>query len=85
MARRSAIAKVTAKGQVTVPVDFRRALGIEIGDDLRFDLDSEGARIQVLKRRRLSDLYAALPADRPFPGKVAVRKTVGEARGAARG
>ena len=44
MARQSATARVTSKGQVTVPVEIRRALGIETGDDLHFDLEPGGAR-----------------------------------------
>ena len=40
--------KVTRKGQVTVPIEIRRALGINEGDHVTFVLDDGGAR---LKRR----------------------------------
>ncbi len=73
-----ALARVTAKGQVTIPAEVRNALDIGEGDDLLFEVVEAGeARIRVLKRRRLSDLYAALPATRPYPGKEAVRTEVG--------
>lgn len=84
MVRRPSTARVTSKGQVTVPVEIRRALGIETGDDLRFDLERGGARLRVVKRRRLSELLGALAATRPFPGKAPVREAVGTARGGLR-
>ena len=37
--------KVTQKGQVTIPQDVRRALGIEPGSEVRFELDRKGARL----------------------------------------
>jgi AbrB family looped-hinge helix DNA binding protein len=76
------IARVTSKGRITIPIEVRQALGIEGSDGLRFELIGEGgASVQVVKRRRLSELYGALPATRPFPGKKAVREEVGHALG----
>lgn len=37
------IAKVTSKGQVTIPVDVRRHLGIEAGDRVSFIVDEDGS------------------------------------------
>lgn len=71
-------ARVTSKGQVTIPADVRRALKIDQGDDLAFEVTSErSAELKVLKRKRLSDLFGALPATRPFAGKEAIRDEVG--------
>ena len=39
--------RVTQKGQVTIPLEVRRALGIEPGSDVRFELDVAGARLVV--------------------------------------
>lgn len=39
--------RVTQKGQVTIPLDVRRALGIQPGSDVVFQLDEEGARLIV--------------------------------------
>ena len=41
--------RVTQKGQVTIPLEVRRALGIEPGTEVRFELDTNGARL-VLER-----------------------------------
>jgi AbrB family looped-hinge helix DNA binding protein len=42
-------ARMTSKGQVTVPVEVRRALGVEEGDTLVFEV--AGAYATVRKRR----------------------------------
>ena len=42
-------ARVTSKGQVTVPVEVRRALGVEEGDTLVFEM--AGAYATLRKRR----------------------------------
>jgi len=77
-----ALARVTTKGQVTIPAEVRKALDIGEGDDLLFEVVKAGeARIRVLKRRRLSDLYGTLPATRPYPGKEAVRTEIGHGLG----
>ena len=78
------IARVTSKGQVTIPADVRRALEIDQGDDLVFEVTSNASvELRVLKRKRLSDLYRSLPATRPFPGKEEIRKEVGRKLGKA--
>jgi antitoxin PrlF len=37
--------RVTQKGQVTIPLPVRRALGIQPGSDVEFELDERGARL----------------------------------------
>jgi antitoxin PrlF len=37
--------RVTQKGQVTIPVEVRKALGITTGTEVRFELDRNGARL----------------------------------------
>ena len=77
-----AIARVTTKGQVTIPVQIRKTLAIEDGDALIFEITkADEARIRVIKRKRLTDLYGALPATRPYPGKEAIRTKVGQRLG----
>lgn len=73
-------ARITSKGQVTIPAEVRKALGLKRGDYLLFEI-SEGqeAAVRVVKGEKLTALYGALPASRPFPGKDAVRREVGRA------
>ena len=40
-----AIAKITSKGQITIPVEIRRLLGAKTGDKLGFEPTQEGVRI----------------------------------------
>ena len=39
--------RVTQKGQVTIPLAVRRALGIRPGSDVEFQLEDNGARLVV--------------------------------------
>ncbi len=38
-------AKVTSKGQITIPVEIRRSLGVKTGDKLRFEPLKAGFRL----------------------------------------
>lgn len=80
------IARITTKGQVTLPKAVRERLGAKRGDLLAFEL-AEGDRmvIRTLKQKPLSALYGALPATRKHPGKEAVRQEVGRAVGKSLG
>jgi AbrB family looped-hinge helix DNA binding protein len=48
--------RVTQKGQVTIPLDVRKALGIQAGSDVRFGLDEAGARLVVDAERAASEI-----------------------------
>jgi len=48
--------RVTQKGQVTIPLPVRRALGITPGSDVQFELDRRGARLVVDPDRVAADV-----------------------------
>ncbi len=48
--------RVTQKGQVTIPLDVRRALGIRAGTDVAFELDKRGARLVVEPKRAAAEI-----------------------------
>jgi AbrB family looped-hinge helix DNA binding protein len=48
--------RVTQKGQVTIPLEIRRALGIRPGSDVGFDLDEHGARLVVDRDRAVGEI-----------------------------
>jgi antitoxin PrlF len=48
--------RVTQKGQVTIPLDVRRALGIRPGSDVEFELDEHGARLLVGRERAAAEI-----------------------------
>lgn len=68
-------ARVTSKGQVTVPLDVRRKLDLQPGDELIFEINSQGElKVKIIKRKKLSELYGSLPTSRPYPGKEKIRE-----------
>jgi antitoxin PrlF len=48
--------RVTQKGQVTIPLDVRRALGIQPGTNVEFMLDAGGARLIVDQERAADEI-----------------------------
>jgi antitoxin PrlF len=48
--------RVTQKGQVTIPLGVRRALGIHPGSDVEFELDDYGARLLVDRERAADEI-----------------------------
>lgn len=77
------ITTVTSKGQITLPKEVRQALGLKRGDRVLFIVEADRAVLTPLPQARpLSQLYAALPATRPYPGHAVIRQelhtTLGE-------
>ena len=48
--------RVTQKGQVTIPLAVRRALGIRPGSDVEFELEEQGARLVVDRERAAGEI-----------------------------
>jgi antitoxin PrlF len=48
--------RVTQKGQVTIPLPVRRALGIHPGSDVEFQLEEHGARLLVDRDRAAEEI-----------------------------
>ena len=75
-------ARLTSKGQLTIPVEIRRRYGLDTGDEVEFVAEEKGAYLVPLKRRKLLDLAGALPATKPWPGMARARAVAGRKRGA---
>jgi AbrB family looped-hinge helix DNA binding protein len=69
-------AKITFKGQVTIPKEIREALTIQEGDTVIFEVEGDHAVLKPLKKKPLADFYGALPTTRPYPGSESIRKEV---------
>lgn len=69
-------AKITFKGQVTIPKEVRNSLNIEEGDSVIFVIEKDHAVLKPLKKKKLKDFYGALPATQPYPGMESVREKV---------
>ena len=61
-------AKMTSKGQVTIPLVIREALGLGTGSQLSFELTGEGLRVTPISVKSWPDLWA-LSAGTPKPAR----------------
>jgi antitoxin PrlF len=48
--------RVTEKGQVTIPLEVRRALGIRAGSEVQFRLEADGARLVIDQDRAANEI-----------------------------
>ena len=72
-------AKITSKGQITLPAKLRRQLGLRTGDVVEFRLTSTG-RVEMLAQTwSLADLRGLIKLDEPI-GKDQIDDWLREAR-----
>ena len=58
-------ARITSKGQVTIPSAVREQLGLRTGDEITFE--PKTLRFSATPRPKLSDLYGILAPTGPLP------------------
>jgi len=56
---------VTEKGQVTIPQDIRRLLGIQPRDKIRFEVDGDVVKISRAESKLLKWFGSVAPRNRP--------------------
>jgi antitoxin PrlF len=59
-----ALARVTSKGQITVPKAVRERLGIQPGDALDFHFQGGRLAVQAVRRRQLAEFRGIFPVSR---------------------
>ncbi len=74
-------ARITSKGQITVPRDVRRALGVGPGDKLLFESDRSGVRVRPVRARSPFEKYRGIGNPGIPSGRKAVLRWVRELRG----
>ena len=75
-------AKLTSKGQITLPAKVRERLGVEPGDRIDF-VESETGNVQIVARRKtFADLRGIVPYDGPPLSDEDIGRWVQEARAA---
>jgi antitoxin PrlF len=74
-------AKVTSKGQVTVPREIRRRLGVRAGDRLLFEDDGDGVRVTAVRKDSVFEKYAGIGNPGIGKGRKAIQKWLRELRG----
>lgn len=53
-------ATITSKGQITVPCEVRRALGVRTGDKLLFESDGQGMRVRPVRSQSAFSKYRGI-------------------------
>ncbi len=74
-------ARITSKGQVTVPHEIRRALGVRPGDKLLFEEDGTGVHVRPVRTKSLFEKYRGIGTPGIPRGRKAVLRWVRKLRG----
>ena len=53
-------ARITSKGQITVPREVRRILGVRVGDRLLFESDGNGIRVRPVRSESAFSKYRGI-------------------------
>ena len=74
-------ARITSKGQVTVPHEIRRALGVRPGDKLLFEKDGAEFRVKPVRMKSPFAKYRGIGNQGVVSGRKGVVRWVRELRG----
>lgn len=74
-------ARITSKGQITVPHEIRCALGVRPGDKLLFEEDDRGVRVRPVRTKSPFEKYRGIGSPGIRRGRKAVVRWVRELRG----
>ncbi len=74
-------ARITSKGQITVPRDIRRTLGVHPGDSLLFESDGAGVRVRPVRAKSPFEKYRGVGNPGIPSGRKAVRDWIRRLRG----
>jgi AbrB family looped-hinge helix DNA binding protein len=74
-------AKITSKGQITVPLAIRQVLGVQPGDTLLFESDEGGVRVRPVRTESRFAKYRGIGNRGIGSGRKAINRWVREMRG----
>ena len=74
-------AKITTKGQITVPVEIRRLLGVRPGDSLLFESDDDGVRVRPVRFESPFAKYRGIGNPGIGSGRKAINRWMRQIRG----
>ena len=74
-------ARITSKGQITVPRDVRQLLGVRPGDDLIFESVKTGVQVRPVRKKSRFEKYQGI-GNRGIPsGRKAIVQYIRQLRG----
>ncbi|MGA2219165.1 MAG: AbrB/MazE/SpoVT family DNA-binding domain-containing protein [Terracidiphilus sp.] len=74
-------AKITSKGQITIPRELRHLLGVRTGDRLLFETDATGVRVRPLRSQSTFAKYRGIGNAGIGSGKKKINRWLRELRG----
>ncbi|HLA95193.1 MAG TPA: AbrB/MazE/SpoVT family DNA-binding domain-containing protein [Pyrinomonadaceae bacterium] len=74
-------AKITSKGQITIPRSVRRALGVQEGDNLVFEQTEKGFNVTPAREKSLFAKYRGIGNPGLASGRESVLNAIREIRG----
>ena len=74
-------ARITSKGQITIPIAIRRALGLRPGDGLLFETDTKGVRVRPVKTQSPFAKYQGIGNPLIPSGRKAIVRWLRDLRG----
>ena len=74
-------ATITSKGQITVPQEIRRILGVQSGDRLVFESDEEGVRVRPVRTKSQFAKYRGIGNPGIPSGRAGINRWTRETRG----
>ena len=74
-------ATITSKGQITVPLEVRKILGVRAGDKLMFEDDETGVRVRPVRSQNTFSKYRGIGNPGIGPGRKGIARWLREMRG----
>jgi AbrB family looped-hinge helix DNA binding protein len=74
-------ATITSKGQVTIPLEVRKVLGVRAGDKLMFEHDETGVRVRPVRSQSTFSKYRGIGNPGIAPGRKGIARWLREMRG----
>jgi AbrB family looped-hinge helix DNA binding protein len=74
-------ATITSKGQITVPMEVRKMLGVRAGDKLLFENDETGVRVRPVRSQSTFSKYRGIGNPGIGPGRKGIARWLRELRG----
>ncbi|MDI6880646.1 MAG: AbrB/MazE/SpoVT family DNA-binding domain-containing protein [Desulfitobacteriaceae bacterium] len=70
-----ATSRISSRGQIVIPKEIRKTLGLGEGDHLTFIAEKNGEiTVEVVKRQRISELFGILKTHKAFKPVDEIRK-----------